>query len=121
MSEWKGPMEDIRQACEDFGIDTTKRTMKIGDEVYVHGYVDEIRRDTVIIRNEGGYFGTVKEEVRDGVDAVKVVRCKDCEDWGRSMVVHGRRVCAEWSDFENGRIRLTEGNDFCSYGERREG
>lgn len=37
--------------------------MKIGDEVYVHGYVDEIREDTVIIRNEGGYFGTCKSEV----------------------------------------------------------
>ena len=37
--------------------------MKIGDSVYVHGYVDEIRKDTVIIRNEGGYFGTVKSEI----------------------------------------------------------
>lgn len=37
--------------------------MKIGDEVYVHGYVDEIRKDAVIIRNEGGYFGTIPEEV----------------------------------------------------------
>jgi hypothetical protein len=37
--------------------------MKIGDEVYVHGYVDEIRNDVVIIRNEGGYFGTVPSEV----------------------------------------------------------
>ena len=31
--------------------------MKIGDMVFVHGYVDEIRKDTVIIRNKGGYFG----------------------------------------------------------------
>ena len=37
--------------------------MKIGDEVYVHGYVDEIRKDTIIIRNDGGYFGTVQSEV----------------------------------------------------------
>ena len=37
--------------------------MKIGDEVYVHGYVDEIRNDVVIIRNEGGYFGTVPSEI----------------------------------------------------------
>ena len=37
--------------------------MKIGDEVYVHGYIDEIRQDTVIIRNDGGYFGTVPSEV----------------------------------------------------------
>ena len=39
--------------------------MKIGDEVFVHGYVDEIRKDTVIIRNEGGYFGTVRAELRE--------------------------------------------------------
>ncbi len=39
--------------------------MKIGDEVYVHGYIDEIRSDTIIIRNDGGYFGTVPTEVVD--------------------------------------------------------
>ena len=39
--------------------------MKIGDEVYVHGYVDEIRKDCIIIRNDGGYFGTVPSECYD--------------------------------------------------------
>lgn len=37
--------------------------MKIGDEVYIHGFIDEIRKDTIIIHNEGGYFGTIPEEV----------------------------------------------------------
>ena len=37
--------------------------MKIGDEVYVHVYVDEIRKDTVIVKNKGGYFGTSKKEI----------------------------------------------------------
>ena len=43
--------------------------MRIGDEVYVHGYIDEIRYDdtkrvsTIIIRNDGGYFGTVPSEI----------------------------------------------------------
>ena len=37
--------------------------MKIGDEVFVHGYIDEIRKDCIIIRNEGGYFGTVSNEM----------------------------------------------------------
>ena len=37
--------------------------MKIGDEIYVRGIVDEIRGDTVIIKNEGGYFGTSRTEV----------------------------------------------------------
>lgn len=37
--------------------------LHIGDEVFIHGYVDEIRKDTIIIRNEGGYFGTDKNEI----------------------------------------------------------
>ena len=37
--------------------------MKIGDEIFVHGYVDEIRKDVIIIRNNGGYFGTVEGEI----------------------------------------------------------
>ena len=32
--------------------------MKIGDEVFVRGKVDEIRKDVVIIHNDVGYFGT---------------------------------------------------------------
>lgn len=38
--------------------------MQIGDEVYIHGYIDELRGDTVIIRNDGGYFGTARSEIR---------------------------------------------------------
>lgn len=36
---------------------------RIGDEVYIHGIIDEIRKDTIIIKNEGGYFGTVADEI----------------------------------------------------------
>ena len=36
---------------------------RIGDEVYIHGYIDQIRNDVVIIRNEGGYFGTSDREM----------------------------------------------------------
>lgn len=39
------------------------KEISIGDEVWVHGYVDEIRKDVIIIRNDGGYFGTVKGEI----------------------------------------------------------
>lgn len=38
--------------------------LKIGDEVNIHGYIDEIRKDVVIIRNDGGYFGTVQSEIK---------------------------------------------------------
>lgn len=37
--------------------------MRIGDEVYVRGTVDEIRGATVIIKNKGGCFGTKKSEI----------------------------------------------------------
>lgn len=37
--------------------------MEIGDEVYIHGYIDEIRQDIIIIKNDGGYFGTVEDEI----------------------------------------------------------
>ena len=47
--------------------------MKIGDQVYVHGYVDEIRGNTVIIKNKGGYFGTCKKEVSPGIDWAQLV------------------------------------------------
>ncbi len=41
----------------------TREGVKIGEEVYIHGYIDKIRKDIVIIRNEGGYFGTVSSEI----------------------------------------------------------
>lgn len=37
--------------------------MKIGDRIFVRGYIDEIRKDTVVVRNDGGYFGTTWNEV----------------------------------------------------------
>ncbi len=43
--------------------------MKIGDRVLVHGVVDEIRNNTVIIKNRGGYFGTDPREIEaDGCE-----------------------------------------------------
>lgn len=59
--------------------------MKIGDEIYVHGYVDEMRQGVVIIRNEGGYFGTVSSEIKPRaispktftVDGITFVRVDD--------------------------------------------
>ena len=39
--------------------------MKIGDRVLIKGIVDEIRKDVVIIKNDGGYFGTVPSEIID--------------------------------------------------------
>lgn len=46
------------------------------------------------------------------VDAVEVVRCKDCKKWEYDENFSG--WCVEWR-------RRTLGDHFCSYGERREG
>lgn len=54
--------------------------MKIGDEVYIHGYVGEIRENTIIISNDGGYFGSVPSEI---VTSVK----PECEK-GEWIPVH---------------------------------
>ena len=50
------------------------------------------------------------------VDAVEVVRCKDCKHWGG--VVYGGR-CKQWSAPLSGITHFTCADDFCSYGERR--
>lgn len=85
--------------------------MKINDRVYVHGYVDEIRKDTVIIRNEGGYFGTVKSEIVEAQkteDIVSVIRCKDCKYYGVGY-------------FAKCPVRnVRSQDDFCSWAERKE-
>jgi len=94
--------------------------MKIGDRIYVHGYVDEIRTDTIIIRNDGGYFGTVKSEIIEAQkpeDIVNVVRCKDCKYYRDGDCWH------EWDN--DGRIYyqsvINEPNpdDYCSLAERK--
>jgi hypothetical protein len=60
------------------------------------------------------------------VDAVEVVRCKDCDNWyeemkaGRPELGNVTAPCSEWSDQENGMARYTCENDFCSYGVRRQ-
>lgn len=50
------------------------------------------------------------------IDAVPVVRCKDCKNWGG--VTFGN-VCRRWSAPLAGMKNCTGGNDYCSYGERR--
>ena len=63
--------------------------MKIGDEVYIHGYIDEIRKDTVIIQNKGGYFGTVEEEIiplHMSADGTLVITVDDATGVGRVLV-----------------------------------
>ena len=101
--------------------------MKIGDEIYVHGYVDEIRKDTVIIRNEGGYFGTVPAEVMVGElppAQPEIIRCKDCKHrYEDECPMHH----VEWVEYDDdGYIDsddviydYTEDDGYCFKAERR--
>ncbi len=58
--------------------------MRIGDRVLVRGIVDEIRKDVVIIKNKGGYFGTVPEEIEtDGCEPKTVDRSRILRAVGR--------------------------------------
>jgi hypothetical protein len=64
-------------------------------------------------------------EEADDADVVEVVRCKDCRSWeevGVDPVTSYRfGYCQhyQWQDVE-GWEKETNGNDFCSYGERKE-
>ena len=87
--------------------------MKIGDRVFVHGYVDEIRKDTIIIRNNGGYFGTIPSEIIKG----DLVRCKDCKYQDK-----GENESESWNlcMFRPWLYIPTSDDHFCGYGERGE-
>ena len=62
------------------------------------------------------YLDEITQEIFDAptVDAVEVVRCKDCKhfkDWG-----DGNKTCYLWTDQWD---MPTVDDAFCSYGERR--
>ena len=80
--------------------------MKIGDRVFVHGYIDEIRKDCVIVRNRGGYFGTEKCEVIQD----DLVRCKDC----KHRYMDGEVTHFYWCRLHD---RPVDDTDFCAWGE----
>lgn len=59
------------------------------------------------------------------VDAVEVVRCKDCEHWHEGtgwcschshFITPDGAACHPW---ESANWKMFEGDDFCSYGKRR--
>lgn len=52
--------------------------MKIGDKVYVIGTIDEIRQDVVIIRNDGGFFGTIQSEIIPRKEEPHIGECETC-------------------------------------------
>lgn len=75
--------------------------LKIGQEVLIHGYVDEIRKDTVIVRNEGGYFGTVECEVTD----IEMPDTNKVLDKIRAEIAEYGSICVEY------KLKLTGRSD----------
>ena len=66
----------------------------------------------------GGHLRFVNGEWRDdngdAIDAVVVSRCKDCDAWKRNVgIVDSQNGHCFEHDID------TNGQDFCSYGERR--
>ena len=57
------------------------------------------------------------------VDAVEVVRCKDCKHAyiNSFSAISGVALCKHWTNQADGKQAITQHDDFCSYGERREG
>ena len=93
---------------------------KIGDRVFVRGHIDEIRKDTVIIRNNGGYFGTIPSEVitgelpsaqQDVTDTnVGKKTCKTCHLWEDGEL----NIACPWgSNYEHYE------DDYCSLWEKQ--
>ena len=76
-----------------------------------------LRNDTM--KNRSDVFRSYAKVVIDGtptVDAVEVVRCKDCKHYNQTM-----NECESlhfWFS-EDGGLNVKE-DDFCSYGEKRE-
>ena len=75
------------------------------------GYTDDVLTGLTIAKNVIDNAPTV--------DAVEVVRCRDCK---HHRTLRDRDMCAKNADMLNGRevgLRATRADDFCSRGERR--
>ena len=69
-------------------------------------------------RNGGIAFAVERIKQQPTADVVKVVRCKDCDNWTDENGREG--LCQVWSDFEDAHYRYTPKDGYCSEGERKE-
>ena len=70
------------------------------------------------------YFVGVDKEYVDEIptiDAVPVVRCKDCKWYKRGIVFKDTMFCYRPKEDGDPLILIYKENDFCSYGERKGG
>ena len=96
--------------------------MKIGDRIFVRGYIDEIRKDTVIVRNDGGYFGTILSEVTGELPSaqpeIKPIDYQDCANammkmWMDNVLTDGEynRIMDKLNKHEMERRKADERSD----------
>ena len=80
--------------------------------------IDDIFGEKVIMVSQNAYDVVIKliRMIREApeVDAVPVVRCKECKHYYADPWGYGNCV------FEGGVSRRTKDGDYCSWGERRE-
>ena len=76
-------------------------------------YIKELEAENKQLRRERDQ---AVEELHRNTNAVPVVRCKDCK---HSFERSGRKPFGCYLHGKNG-ITLHDGDDFCSYGERKE-
>ena len=100
-----GIVSDMEGVCQ----------MKIGDRVYVHGYVDEIRKEMVIIHNDGGYFGTVRNEIIVSKD---FIMCKECKHWIPGYITNDDFIPPKCGKYQQ--MVGHSSSDYCSLAEAKE-
>ena len=76
---------------------------------------DALRDDTYIFDAWDAKIVRAWLDDQPTVDAVEVVRCKDCKYWSG----YGGR-CKHWGSPLAGTVHYTNAGDFCSYGERKD-
>lgn len=79
-------------------------------------------RDDPNIR--GSQYALMKKHIKEAtvVDAVEVVRCKECHWWRKINAKNGCGICRhEVFSVDDCTVDpVTEPDDFCSYGERKD-
>ena len=78
---------------------------------------DALTDDTYILNSWDAPIVRAWLDEQPTVDAVEVVRCKDCKHALENPFITGctKLVCSKWVNW-----RAVEPNHFCSYGERKD-
>ena len=89
--------------------------MRLIDAEALKSYMDECSKESRF----RVYYGYAESFINDAptIDAVPVVRCKDCKHWKFAQHINDN-LCHR---FDGDPWIPTEPNDFCSQGERKEG